>query len=271
MNKTEILLSFVMAGFAMSAMTAPVQAESIGDGMVNYLRSQVGKRLGGGEAAHVATEALRVAGGEFSPCDLGPDTPSTGDAVWGTLVKIITSDSGWTDSNPDAPVLAGDVIQYRDARFSDGERDITFALHTAVVAVVDGSGRPRTVFQQNGDGNRSLRISEIDVTRLTEGWLRIYRPVPRATDPNVYKFTVVNNSSKASVVYSIVVDVYTVSTVTLTAANTEGSYRVHKISTTGNVPAVLLENYESIYVQDAKGNEIGGSESAGTTVTQIPL
>src|SRR5437762_2502408 len=42
-----------------------VQSQSIGDRMVAYLDSMKGQRLGGGECAHLAEEALRVSGGKF--------------------------------------------------------------------------------------------------------------------------------------------------------------------------------------------------------------
>src|SRR5438128_12058960 len=99
------VLALLICGFY--CLTAEAQ---IGSSMVSFLQTKVGTRLGGGECAHMATEALRVAGGEFIPADLGADSPSTGDYVWGTLVTTISYNKGVIDSNPTNLCQVGDVI-----------------------------------------------------------------------------------------------------------------------------------------------------------------
>ncbi len=98
-------------------MTAIAQAD-VGSSLVNCLNENLGKRLGGGESDHLAREALRLSGGEFSSADLGTDSPETGDYVWGTLVTEISCvNNQWSDTNPDADCRPGDIIQYGNAEF----------------------------------------------------------------------------------------------------------------------------------------------------------
>ena len=65
------------------ASCLPAQAQTIGSSMVTFLNGKLSTRVGGGECAHMAIEALRASGGEFYATDLGEDSPATGDYVWG--------------------------------------------------------------------------------------------------------------------------------------------------------------------------------------------
>ena len=263
--RTQLTVLCTVAALTFSGQTAEVQAQTIGGSMVTFLGGKTGTRLGGGECAHMATEALRANGGEFFPGDLGADYPSTGNCVWGTLVTVISYSSNfWTDSAPSVAVLPGDVIQYcGSAKIGT----TTYASnHTSVVKTVNTAvaSRPTSVFQQNFGGVRTVQTANIDVTKLIAGSLRIYRPIARINATNVWKFTVVNNATTAQT-YTVMVDVSTVSTINATAANTAGSFRIHKIGTTGTVPAVV-DGTASIYAANAKGNEMYG---APVTIRQL--
>src|SRR5262245_52498835 len=105
-----------------------VETQTINDRVVAYLDARLGRRVGGGECAHAVTEALRAAGARF----IRPaDSPNPGDYVWGSLVKVITPGG---DSAPGVACKPGDIIQYRNARFSNG---MYATHHTAIVAAVD--------------------------------------------------------------------------------------------------------------------------------------
>ncbi len=237
---------------AMISVNTRAPAQDIDRAMTSFLQTKIGKRVAGGASSHLAAEALRVGGGEFVPSDLGADSPGAGDRVWGDLITLITANGNdWSDSNPDAASKPGDVIQYGRARFDDanfGER------HTSIVAGVDDNGRPNQVYQQNVDGNRTVIVSDLDVRALTSGWLRIYRPKPRQDAINVWKFAVVNKAL-SNQDYGVIVEIANVESVELNEANTSGSYRIHKIATDGTVPAILLDNGGSMYVQNAKAYE----------------
>ena len=235
------------------ASCLPAQAQTIGSSMVTFLNGKLSTRVGGGECTHMAIEALRANGGEFYATDLGADSPATGDYVWGTLVTTISFSTVWADSTPTSACLPGDVIQ-----FGGGCKigTATYATHhTAVVKTVETTkNRPNAVFQQNFGSVRTVQSAAINVTQLTAGWILIYRPKARIDTANVWKFTVVNNAT-TSQTYTVMVGTSTVSTVSATAANTAGSFRVHKVTTTGTLPCVV-NNGNTIYVQNAKGNEI---------------
>ena len=236
-----------------AACGAPAEAQYSGSAMVSFLNGKLSTRVGGGECAHMATEALRVAGGEFYQPDIGADSPATGDYVWGTLVTVISFSTVWADSNVTSQCQVGDVIQF-GAGTKIGTATYT-SRHTAVVQTINTTKyRPTAVFQQNFGGVRTVKSATIDVTKLTAGWIRIYRPISRIDATNTWKFSVVN-SATTSQTYTVMVGTTTVSTVSATAANTSGSFRVHKVTTTGTVPNVV-NNANSIFVQNAKGDEI---------------
>ncbi len=249
------------------AFSLPAEAQTIGSSMVTFLNEKLGTRVGGGECAHMATEALRVSGGEFYPDDLGTDSPATGDYVWGTLVTTISLvDEVWTDSNPASVCLPGDIIQYGDnAKIGTA----TYATrHTSVVQTVNTTqNRPTAVYQQNFGSVRTVKLATIDVTKLTTGWIRIYRPKARVDDTNVWKFTVVNNATTAQF-YKVMDCISTIGAVSATEADTAGSFCVHKVTTSGTLPCVV-NNTDSIYVQNAKGNEIYNPTSTTLSIGQL--
>ena len=249
-----------------SAFNLTAEAQSIGDSMVSFLGTKIGQRVGGGESDHLATEALRVGGGEFVPADLGTDNPGNGDKVWGTLVKVIKFENGtWSDSNPDNPCQPGDVMQFGgNAVISDVAYPAKF---TAVVKTINSNGRPSLVYQQNFAGVRTVQSAVIHTKQLTAGWIRIYRPVTRVDEVGTWKFTVVNNVANPRV-YVIMIDVDTVSTVTATAANTAGSFFIHKITNDTIVPCVVHDD-DTIYLETGKGNEIYIPVDGSETVRQL--
>lgn len=197
-------------------------AEAIGTKMLDYLvRAQKNAaRLGAGECSHLASQALRYAGGEFIRPD---DSPQAGDYVWGALVTVIEVKGGkLTDSNPSADVLPGDIIQFRNVALSSGK---SYPHHTAVVAHAAGKvkKRPTAVYEQNVSGRRYCVKNSFDYTKMKRGWLRIYRPVARQDADNVYKFAINNTHNVPSTVEVLFRD-KVISSFTLSSANTTNAY-----------------------------------------------
>src|SRR5262245_7951826 len=111
--------------------TFAAETATLNDKVTRYAAGQVGKRVGGGECAHLATEALREAGARF----IRPaDSPGRGDYVWGTLVGQVEAEDGRAVVKVKGKARPGDVIQYRSATFTTGGR---FPHHTALVAEVN--------------------------------------------------------------------------------------------------------------------------------------
>jgi hypothetical protein len=258
-----------------TATAMPAYAD-IGSSMVTLLQGRIGTRMGGGECAHMATEALRISGGEFYPGDLGADSPNSGDSVWGTLVTTISYSTKWTDSNPTNHCLPGDVIQYRNAVFTTSTTvkgkttttTVSCPQHTSVVSTVNTGGRPTAVFQQNFNNVRTVQTASIDTTKLTAGWIRIYRPKARKDTVDVWKVSVVNNASTSQKV-DVTVGTSVLFSLSLTQANTAGSYAVYEVTTTGTVPCNVLSNGTSVYSQSAKGDNIYNPTSTTVGIQQL--
>lgn len=257
-QKIWFTLALIAASNVYICKTASAQdTPSIGDSVVAYLRANVGERVGGGNSWHMATEALRVAGGEFITEEFGTDN-HTDNRVWGTLVTTISSSDGWSDSEPSNPCLPGDVIQFSSAAFGS----ISLPWHfTAVVDTVNDEGRPNSIFIQNLGGNRTVQQLTFDVSTLSEGWMRIYRPVPRTDRLNEWKFIVVNNDASTET-YQILIGVESDGQYSPTAAGSSGSYHVHWIVTDGTVPNLLSSTGRSYFLETGKGFEIFSSSGA---------
>lgn len=245
----------------MAPLDAFAQTSNYGAAMVDYLTARQSQRIGGGDASDMAIEALQVSGAEFYSGDLGADYPSSGDTVWGALVTTIARDDGnVVDSAPSTDVQPGDVMQFcDDVKIGDKDYPEHF---TAVVKTVsgDGAARPSSVFLQNLNDNRTVQVANISTSQLQHGSLRIYRPVTRRDAPNVWKFTVVNNIG-SSQAYTIMVGTEAVKVVNSAGANATGSFFVHRIETTGTVPAIVNGD-AYLYVQNATGDEFYGSPLA---------
>ncbi len=233
------------------------EAQTLNQKIVTFLNGKVGTRIGGGECAHVATEALRVAGAEFISTDLGADSPSAGDYVWGTLIKTVSVTSGVrTDSAPTALIQPGDIIQYRGTQFVYPTYSTTATQHTSIVSLVNAAGAPIEVFQQNFGSVRSVTKAPIDLTKLTLGWVRIYRPKALVVRTGQFKISVVNNVTTTQSA-TIKVGTSTISTFSSGLANTMSSFSTRWFTTTSTtVPTLVLPNGQSVAIVKGGGYEI---------------
>ena len=265
MNPLTIILAFSICLLTQSIGFG----ETINSKVVKYLQSQVGQRIGGGECAHAANEALRVGGAEFLNSIIGPDDPEPGDYVWGTLQKKVSNTDGqWTDSSPETKLLAGDVIQYRNTTFvypiratesgrTTGSRTVSAPHHTSIIAEVNESGSATSVFEQNYDNVRVLEKHPIDLTALKEGEVRVYRPKVRVNAAGKYKYSVVNNTTNAQAVAVAIGQGKNVGMIQFTPANTANSYVTGWNSTNGNDRfKLVLANGVSITVANGAAYEI---------------
>ncbi len=121
--------------------------------LVAFCKSNLKKQVGNGECWTLADEA-------FKSCGL--ERPNGENRVWGRLLDLKKE-----------KIEAGDIIEYRNARFSDGSR--TGANHTAVV--IKGGQREKAVIaEQNWGGSKTVRESTFDAGNLIEGEVMVYRP-----------------------------------------------------------------------------------------------
>lgn len=146
---------------------------SLGSRVVAFCQSHLGQKVGNGECAGLAFQALKWAGAATRG---GPDSPGKGDYVWGLPVLLV-------ESSPNGPRLTGtygdvepgDVMQYRDVRFGRMHAD----HHTAVVKEIDKATGRVEAYAQNGGGRRFVFEVTVPLSKLTQGWIRVYRPIPR--------------------------------------------------------------------------------------------
>jgi hypothetical protein len=227
--------------------------------MASYLESMRGQRLGGGECAHLATEALRVTGGQFIRTN-----SNTQDYVWSDnlVTKVSIQNGKVVYSNPSARLRPGDIIQYTDTKFSDGK---SATHHTSVVAAVDSKGRVTEVYEQNvgkllkGNGThlRYVVRQDLNLSKLTSGHVKIYRPESRSTHAGRFEFTVVNNAS-SSQTYKIKLGSSQWST-TVDKVNTANSYRSQYYTTSGTAKPTITVGTTTLTVQDGASYEIYSS------------
>jgi hypothetical protein len=235
---------------------AHCQEKSIGESMVTFLKSNEGKRIGGGECAQLVTEAIRVSGGVF----VRKNSKSTNDYIWSdNLVSKVEGKDGKAEySDPSAKFLPGDVIQYVDARFSDGR---IVSHHTSVAAAVDGKGRITEVYEQNigsrtspNEPIRHVVRRPFDLSGLSEGTVNIYRPDSRTPVKGKYEYSLVNNTDSPQKVTLIFGS--SGQEVTLDRANTSRSYLTLGASTSGAGQLSLKVGESTVTVEDAGGYEI---------------
>lgn len=121
--------------------------------LVAFCKSNLRKQVGNGECWTLADEA-------FKSCGL--KRPEGESRIWGRLLDL-----------KEEKMEAGDIVEYRSARFSDGSH--TGPNHTAVV-IKGGQRGKATIAEQNWGGNKTVREAAFDVGNLIEGEVMVYRP-----------------------------------------------------------------------------------------------
>ncbi len=147
--------------------------------VLEYVRDNLGKKVGDGECATLAARALHKA--EARDCS----TSRSGEYIWGKLVRTVTSGTNVTGN-----VLPGDILQLREVVFAGRKGKTTYEssypLHTAIVAAVKGDGKVVEVLHQNAGAFTAPDAERRKVQRVTmrfdelkKGSIKIYRPLPR--------------------------------------------------------------------------------------------
>jgi len=133
----------------------------IGESILSFAKSVMGKTVGSGECWDLAQEALDAAGADWNrPFQFGREL------------------------NPDRDgIRAGDIIQFKsvriEKRFENGGkmfRTLGAPDHTAIILAVEGKKKYK-IAHQNTDGKRYVIASELDLTDMVSGKFWIYRPV----------------------------------------------------------------------------------------------
>jgi hypothetical protein len=134
------------------------------------------------------------------------------------------------------------------------------------VAAVDGAGRVTAVYQQNFNGVRAVTRQPLDLTQLTSGYVKVYRPLARSAVAGRYQFTVVNNTGAAVGVVERAGTGW--AAYTLSRANTAPSYQVRGWTTYGGARPTITAGGHTIAVTDGAAYEV---YSTGTGVAVRPI
>jgi hypothetical protein len=147
--------------------------------IVEFCEANLGKRVGSGECAVLAVEALAAAGAK-DRLKFEPPQPNMTkeDYVWGELLK------------PTDTLLPGDIIQFRDVelRFTlpNGKRiQHTITHHTVVVQRVYSPGKISVLQQNSGprtvpdEQRQVVQSTPMDLGGMLKGKVWAYRPVAK--------------------------------------------------------------------------------------------
>ena len=159
------------------------QQAALGDRLVEFCKAHKGESVSTGECSALANTGLRTVGAKTR----GRDHPNEGDYTWGKLTVVLehTPKGLHVSQGKMGDVRPGDVIQFRDTRWEGprrggkGKYAMTLKHHTAIVAGVEADGRLLRIFHQNYAGKRIVMDGTLYPEDLKEGWIRIYRPVPK--------------------------------------------------------------------------------------------
>jgi hypothetical protein len=243
---------------------------TINDKIVAFCQSQMHAKVGGGECANLANEALRVAGADF----WGYDPNHNGDYVWGTLVTTITPGR---DATPSAHCQPGDIIQFQNVTLSNGW---SASHHTAIVAAVDSLGRPTQVYEENvgvngkgkgsGAHDRTDRLDAVTINlkTVTSGTIHIYRAVARTDSPGKVQFSVVNDTTQAQTV-TIYLNGTSQRTMSLDVFNTMSSYETALFSSSDGGTWAIGINGHTVTLNNAGGYEVYTLSNGETAIRQL--
>ena len=171
-----VLLGLLLAGTAV----AQKDKDEFNPKVLAFAKKSIGKQIGDGECATLAVEAMKEAGAK--PLRDYKDSPKEGDYVWGELVYgLEIAPTLRTESTPvGTTVKPGDIIQFRDAKFSGKAGGGTYSSeashHTAVVVGASKDGKTLEVLQQNVNGKKTVAAATVKLNDLQSGWVKVYRP-----------------------------------------------------------------------------------------------
>jgi len=162
------VLAVVLSASAVHAGAASV--DTLRERVLEFARANLGRRVGNGECAGLAYQALKAAGA-MPRAAHGDPTPR--DYVWGELVLRV-------EATPDGPKLTGsladvkpgDIAQFSNVKFMKAH----FAHHTAIVS--DISPTHLGLYQQHVNGQKVVMQGGVRFDKLSAGWIRFYRPIP---------------------------------------------------------------------------------------------
>ncbi len=157
LKKILIILVVMLTGI----MFGQGQTPALNQKIVDYVASQVGKRVDRGECWDLAYEALTKNNCQWD-----------GKYAYGKKVNPAT------DS-----IYAGDLLQFEGVTVKYHENNATvkesFPHHTAIVYQVMGKGHYKIAHQNFGNTAKKVVVTELKLTNKVSGTITFYRPVAK--------------------------------------------------------------------------------------------
>lgn len=215
--------------------------------LAKYLKDSVDNKRGGGECAHLATAMLQANGYDFTRTE----SIGTKNYAWSSDL-IVEFTTGKTSTRK--KFVVGDIIQFHNAVFSAGA-SAKLMHHTQVVGEVDSQGRITKVYEQNYNSIRKVRLTTPkDISKLTGGFVTIYRPVSRYSTPGFIEYTIVNKTLQDRTYKSKIGD--SNSDTSLTSYDTAHSYKSRSMKFHGSVIPTIGIGSSTVKVKDGSAYEI---------------
>ena len=153
-------------------MPSKPATNELGNKVVEFAKSQIGKQVGKGQCSHLVEAALAQAGAKATT-DFGVGG-SNKDYVWGTPVP------NYDDVQP------GDIIQFRNVKIMGqlvvkGKKlnvTMTIPHHSSIVYANLGKGRLK-LLEQNVGGVKVVQETEMNFATKQSGTVWFYRPVKK--------------------------------------------------------------------------------------------
>jgi len=154
-----VLFLFLVFSFQIQAQQIPELNQKI----VDYVKTQVGKKVNTGECWDLAYEALTQNNCEWN-----------GAFVFGKKINPKT------DS-----IYPGDIIQFSNVVIKTTKGNMiykeTYKKHTAIIYSVKEKGVFEIAHQNNGFSGRKVGLSELNINSKYSGTIDFFRPVAKAT------------------------------------------------------------------------------------------
>lgn len=124
--------------------------------VLTFCEKNLGVQVNNGECAMLVVDA-------YKECKAQPMVHSGKTYLWGRQLKA------------GEPVLPGDIVQFEEAKFSNGS---SYPHHTSVIRKVLAPSRFE-VLEQNVGGVKKVQPGKLELDKLKEGTVVIYRPQPK--------------------------------------------------------------------------------------------
>jgi hypothetical protein len=177
--KIQIISVLSLSLLLAAAASKEPEVPELNKKVLAFARDNLGKKVGDGECATLAVQALRAA--EARPWSTGRE----GEYLWGKLVRTVEP-----KKNLGGDVLPGDILQFRDATLMSKKGRTTtessYPHHTALVETVKDDGKVVELLHQNAgaagandEERRKVQRTILHFGDLKKGAIKIYRPEPK--------------------------------------------------------------------------------------------